>query len=190
MNTGSTGQRESTGGRCSTPFRNVSLGLAATAAIAEQVKAAPSEETKAEELEPFKYDIESEKGWVGPGGSAKEATVKQLPVSQSIAGVSMRLEPGAIRELHWHALAAEWAYVLAGRCRTTVITPNGQAEVDDFEEGDTWYFPRGHGHAIQASARANAIFCWDSIMGTSPNSERSASPTGSRARPAMFWRGI
>jgi oxalate decarboxylase len=101
--------------------------------IAEQVKAAPSEETKADELEPFKYDIESEKGWVGPGGSAKEATVKQLPVSQTIAGVSMRLDPGAIRELHWHALAAEWAYVLTGRCRTTVITPNGQAEVDDFE---------------------------------------------------------
>src|ERR1700678_1704552 len=127
----------------------VSLGLAATAVIAEQVKAAPSEEIKSDELEPFKYDIESETGWVGPGGSAKEATVKQLPVSQSIAGVSMRLEPGAIRELHWHALAAEWAYVLTGRCRTTVITPNGQAEVDDFEEGDTWYFPRGHGHAIQ-----------------------------------------
>jgi oxalate decarboxylase len=62
----------------------------------------------------------------------------------------MRLDPGAIRELHWHALAAEWAYVLNGRCRTTVIAPNGQAEVDDFEEGDTWYFPRGHGHAIQS----------------------------------------
>ena len=72
------------------------------------------EETKGDELEPFKYDIESETGWVGPGGSAKEATVKQLPVSQSIAGVSMKLDPGAIRELHWHALAAEWAYVLEG----------------------------------------------------------------------------
>jgi|HubBroStandDraft_6_1064221.scaffolds.fasta_scaffold347491_1 oxalate decarboxylase len=35
----------------------------------------------------------------------------------------MRLDPGAIRELHWHALAAEWGYVLTGRCRTTVITP-------------------------------------------------------------------
>ena len=136
----------------------VSLGLAATAAIAEQVKAAPAEETKADELEEFKYDIESEKGWVGPGGSAKEATVKQLPVSQSIAGVSMKLDPGAIRELHWHALAAEWAYVLTGRCRTTVITPNGQAEVDDFEEGDTWYFPRGHGHAIQNTGNTECHF--------------------------------
>ena len=136
----------------------VSLGLAATAAIAEQVKAAPTEETQSEGLEPFHYDIESEKGWVGPGGSAKEATVKQLPVSQTIAGVSMKLDPGAIRELHWHALAAEWAYVLTGRCRTTVITPNGQAEVDDFEEGDTWYFPRGHGHAIQNTGSTECHF--------------------------------
>ena len=127
----------------------VSAGLAATALIAEQVKAAPPAETKSEELENFKLDMESQTHWVGPGGSAKEATVAELPVSQSIAGVSMRLEAGAIRELHWHALAAEWAYMLTGRCRTTVISPNGQAEIDDFEVGDTWYFPRGHGHALQ-----------------------------------------
>jgi oxalate decarboxylase len=127
-----------------------SLGIAATALIAEQVKAAPQGEAKTEELETFKFNIENQKGWVGEGGSAKEATAAEFPVSQSIAGVSMRLQPGAIRELHWHALAAEWAYVVEGRCRTTVIAPNGQAEVDDFQVGDTWYFPIGHGHAIQA----------------------------------------
>ncbi len=129
---------------------SASLVLTATAVIAQHLEAAPQVETKGEELETFKFDIENQKGWVGEAGSAKEATASELPVSQSIAGVSMRLQPGAIRELHWHALAAEWAYVLKGRCRTTVIAPNGQAEVDDFEVGDTWYFPRGHGHAIQA----------------------------------------
>jgi oxalate decarboxylase len=129
---------------------NVSLGLAATALVAEQVQAAPAEETHNESLENFKFDIENQKGgWVGPAGSAKEATVAEFPVSQSIAGVSMRLLPGAIRELHWHALAAEWAYVLTGRCRATVISPNGQSEISDFEVGDTWYFPRGHGHLLQ-----------------------------------------
>jgi oxalate decarboxylase len=128
---------------------SASLGIAATALIAEQVQAAPPEETHSEPLENFKFDIENQKGWVGEAGSAKEATVAEFPVSQSIAGVSMRLQPGAIRELHWHALAAEWAYVLDGRCRTTVISPNGQAEVSEFEPGETWYFPRGHGHAIQ-----------------------------------------
>src|ERR1700748_1319428 len=52
------------------------------------------------ELEDFVYDIENgSKGWLGEGGSAKEATVDEFPVSQSIAGVSMRLKPGAFREL-------------------------------------------------------------------------------------------
>jgi oxalate decarboxylase len=129
---------------------SASAGIAATALIARELKAAPPEETHGgQQLENFKFDIENQKGWVGEAGSAKEATVAEFPVSQSIAGVSMRLQPGAIRELHWHALAAEWAYVLEGRCRTTVISPNGQAEVSEFEPGDTWYFPRGHGHALQ-----------------------------------------
>jgi oxalate decarboxylase len=38
----------------------------------------------------------------------------------------MALEPGALRELHWHANAAEWAYVLEGNCRVTTIDPAGQ----------------------------------------------------------------
>jgi oxalate decarboxylase len=73
----------------------------------------------------------------------------QLPISKGIAGVSMQLEPGAMRELHWHATAAEWAFVIEGRVRTTVIDPRGEAETNDFDPGDIWYFPRGHGHMLQ-----------------------------------------
>lgn len=61
----------------------------------------------------------------------------------------MRLEPGAMRELHWHATAAEWAFVTEGRVRTTVIDQQGDAETNDFDPGDVWYFPRGHGHMLQ-----------------------------------------
>jgi oxalate decarboxylase len=97
---------------------------------------------KHDPLPDFKFDLENAKGWEGEGGSAKEATVEEFPASLSIAGVSMRLKPGAIRELHWHAIAAEWAFVISGQVRTTVINPNGQASaaVDDFEPGDIWYF--------------------------------------------------
>lgn len=103
-----------------------------------------------EELEDFVYDIENgTKGWVGEGGTAKEATVEEFPLSQSIAGVSMHLQPGAFRELHWHSIAAEWAYVLEGKVRTTVISPDGTTSTDDFEVGDIWYFPKGHGHMLQ-----------------------------------------
>lgn len=101
------------------------------------------------DLPSFKFDLENAKGWSGKAGSARQHTVDEFPVSQSFAAVSMRLQPGALRELHWHAIAAEWAYVIAGRCRVTVIAPSGDAEISDFGPGDVWYFPKGHGHSIQ-----------------------------------------
>lgn len=136
-------------------------GAAATTLSWQRASAAPQEGKKIEDLENFKYDLEKQTHWTGAGGSAKEATVDEFPVSQTIAGVSMRLDAGAIRELHWHSLAAEWAYMLEGRCRATVITPDGQADVADFGVGDTWYFPRGHGHVLQALTNCHFLLVFD-----------------------------
>ena len=61
----------------------------------------------------------------------------------------MYLDPGSSRELHWHAIAAEWAYVIEGRCQTVVLEPSGASEINNFEPGDLWYFAKGHGHSIQ-----------------------------------------
>src|SRR6201998_1034438 len=136
-------------------FGSVTSSAAAESNEKERSAEAPAElsrgsEAKEEELDDFMFDIEKDgKGWTGPGGSAKEAAVVEFPLSPSIAGVSMRLNPGGFRELHWHAIAAEWAYVLEGHVRTTVISPDGQAETDEFQVGDIWYFPKGHGHALE-----------------------------------------
>src|SRR5437868_5656038 len=91
------------------------FGVAAGAAVGmvANADAQPGHEGhKQDELPTFKYAMENQRGKVTEGGSAKEATVKQLPISTGIAGVSMRLKPGGIRELHWHANAAEWAFVV------------------------------------------------------------------------------
>jgi oxalate decarboxylase len=101
------------------------------------------------ELPTFKFALEKSKGRVQGKNTAREATVEQLPISKGIAGVSMGLEPGGLRELHWHATAAEWAFVNRGRVRTTVLGPGGYTETNDFEPGDVWYFPRGHGHMLE-----------------------------------------
>src|SRR5712672_2598488 len=77
------------------------------------------------ELPAFKFALEKSKAKVIGKSTAREATVEEFPISKGIAGVSMGLEPGAMRELHWHATAAEWAYVDRGRVRTTVISPGG-----------------------------------------------------------------
>jgi oxalate decarboxylase len=111
-----------------------------------------------EELPTFKFALEKSVGKVVGNSSGKEATVKQLPISKGLAGVSMRLEPGAMRELHWHATAAEWAFVIEGHVRTTVIEPQGYAETNDFAPGDVWYFPRGHGHMLECLGNEPAHF--------------------------------
>jgi oxalate decarboxylase len=39
-----------------------------------------------------------------------------------------------------------------------VIAPNGQSESADFGPGDVWYFPKGHGHALQCLGPEEAHF--------------------------------
>ena len=102
-----------------------------------------------EPLPSIRYPLGDKPAKIYEGGDAKEVTVDEFPISKNIAGVLMNLKPGGLRELHWHANAAEWAYVIKGRCRVTVIDPQGHSEIKDLGPGDVWYFPRGHGHSIQ-----------------------------------------
>ena len=100
------------------------VGMEAAAMADERVRGHSDPILDGEKLPSFKFAMEDQEGRVTEGGSAKEATIKQLPDLQGLAGVSMRLKPGGIRELHWHAIAAEWAFVIKGQVRTTVIGPD------------------------------------------------------------------
>jgi len=82
------------------------------------------------------------------GGWAREVTRRELPVATELAGVNMRLDPGVVRELHWHK-ESEWAYVLQGAARITGFDQDGRMFVDDVRAGDGWLFPAGHPHSIQ-----------------------------------------
>ena len=60
-----------------------------------------------------------------------------------------------LEQLHWHATAAEWAFVIEGRVRTTVIDPQGNAETNDFEPGRRLVLPpRPRPHARVPGRRA------------------------------------
>jgi len=81
------------------------------------------------------------------GGWARQVMQYDFQISETIAGVNMRLTAGGIRELDWH-LAAEWAFVTYGTCRITVLDPAGQAYVADVNEGELWIFPSGYPHSL------------------------------------------
>jgi oxalate decarboxylase len=82
------------------------------------------------------------------GGWTHQVTQRELPPSRDMAGVNMRLTAGSFRELHWHT-ANEWAIMLTGKARVSVMQPDGKMSIDDVEAGDLWYFPAGFPHSIQ-----------------------------------------
>ena len=96
----------------------------------------------------FKYPFSFSHKRLHSGGWSREVTVRELPVSKSMAGVDMRLTAGGVRELHWHT-AAEWAFMLYGSARITAIDNDGKSFVADVRENDLWYFPTGIPHSIQ-----------------------------------------
>lgn len=100
------------------------------------------------DIGPIWYSFDLAHKRVELGGWTHEVTQRQLPPSTDIAGVNMRLAAGAFRELHWHT-ADEWAFMLYGSARVTVLNPDGTIFIDDVGKGDLWFFPAGYPHSIQ-----------------------------------------
>src|SRR5258708_6061437 len=71
-----------------------------------------------------------------------------FPTSPALASVNMRLTARSYRELHWHT-ADEWASMLYGNARVTVMNPDGTMFIDDVGKGDLWLFPAGFPHSLQ-----------------------------------------
>ena len=91
------------------------------------------------------------------GGWTHQVTERELPSSKEIAGVQMRITGNSYRELHWH-IADEWAYMLAGTARVTLMQPDGSMFVDDVQQGDLWLFPAGSPHSIQGLGEEGCEF--------------------------------
>lgn len=97
---------------------------------------------------PFWYSFDLTAKRLQGGGWTHQVTQRELAQSKDLAGVNMRLTAGSFRELHWH-LADEWAIMLTGKARVSVMQPDGRMFIDDVEKGDLWYFPAGFPHSIQ-----------------------------------------
>ena len=104
--------------------------------------------TDAGGVQTFKYPFSFSHKRLHEGGWSREVTMRELPVSKTMAGVNMRLTAGGVRELHWHT-AAEWAFMLYGSARITCIDADGKSFVTDVKENDLWFFPTGIPHSIQ-----------------------------------------
>ena len=89
------------------------------------------------EVGPIWYSFDLAHKRIQEGGWTHQVTQRELPSSKDLAGVNMRLTAGSFRELHWHT-ADEWAIMLDGNARVSVLNPDGTIFLDDVAKGDLW----------------------------------------------------
>src|SRR3989441_1976943 len=62
----------------------------------------------------FKYPFSLANKRVYEGGWSREVTVRELPVSKSMAGVNMRLTAGGVRGVYWHTAGGMGVIIFRG----------------------------------------------------------------------------
>jgi len=97
----------------------------------------------------FKHRLLAQTPIKTPGGSVRIVDSSNFPISQNIAAALVEIEPGGMRELHWHPNNDEWQYYLQGKGRMTVFAANGAARTFDYRAGDVGYVPFANGHYIE-----------------------------------------
>jgi oxalate decarboxylase len=92
------------------------------------------------------------------GGTARIVDSSNFPASTTIAAALVEVEPGAMRELHWHPNTDEWQYYIEGEARMGVFAGSGQARTFDYRAGDVGFVPFAMGHYVENTGSTTLRF--------------------------------
>ncbi|MGK5740686.1 oxalate decarboxylase family bicupin [Micromonospora sp. URMC 103] len=84
-----------------------------------------------------------------PGGTVRVADVSTFAAATTICAALVEVQPGGLREMHWHPTDDEWQYYISGQGRMGVFASTGAARTFDFRAGDVGYVPFAYGHYIE-----------------------------------------
>ena len=91
-------------------------------------------------------------------GTVRITDTSVFPASKTISAALVEVEPGGMREMHWHPNTSEWQYYLEGQARMGVFAASGQARTFDFMAGDVGYVPFATGHYIENTGTTTLRF--------------------------------
>jgi oxalate decarboxylase len=97
----------------------------------------------------FSYRLRAQDPIKTAGGTVQVNDSTVFPVNTAIATALVEVNPGAMRELHWHPNGDEWLYVIEGQARMGVFAGQGQARTFDLRAGDVGYVPVAMGHYLE-----------------------------------------
>ena len=92
------------------------------------------------------------------GGRVRITDSSNFAVSKTVAAARVEVEPGGMREMHWHPNTDEWQYFLSGRGRMSVFASSGKSRTFDYQAGDVGYVPFAMGHYVQNTGDETLVF--------------------------------
>lgn len=84
-----------------------------------------------------------------PEGSARVARANVWPILKRQAVYSLHLTGVGMREPHWHPETAELGYVAKGKGRMSILSPSGNIDTYQMQEGDIYFIPKAYPHHIE-----------------------------------------
>jgi oxalate decarboxylase len=97
----------------------------------------------------FKHRLMAQDPIRTKGGTVRIADSSVFKASKTVAAALVEVEPGGMRELHWHPNVDEWQYYIDGQGRMGVFGAQGTARTFDYQAGDVGYVPFAMGHYIE-----------------------------------------
>jgi len=91
-------------------------------------------------------------------GTVRITDTSVFPASKTISAALVEVEPGGMRELHWHPNTNEWQYYIEGQARMGVFAASSQARTFDYLAGDVGYVPFAMGHYIENTGTTTLRF--------------------------------
>jgi len=107
---------------------------------------------------PFTYHMKEAKVIECEGGRVRIVDSTVFPAARTISAAFVEVDPGAMRELHWHPKASEWQYYIHGKAKMTVFNSDGTARTFNFQAGDVGVVPIVSGHYVQNTGDEKLVF--------------------------------
>lgn len=106
----------------------------------------------------MKFNLMAQTPTLAPGGTVRIADMRNFEISSDIAAALVEVEPGRIREIHWHPNADEWQFYIAGKARMTVFAAQSNSRTFDFQAGDVGTVPRAMAHFVENTGNETLRF--------------------------------
>jgi oxalate decarboxylase family bicupin protein len=105
----------------------------------------------------YSYHFSEQPAHEVAGGSVKIVDPLTFPAASNFSAAVVTVNPGGMREIHWHPTSDEWTFFIQGQGRATLFSAPSTATTFDYRAGDVGYFPKSNSHYIENTGTEDLI---------------------------------